>query len=127
VLEIRLILLYSIGVFQKSKEVRAMKDRRELYGETFINRTDSEEIVEPIKLSYYKVTHFGDSLEEESVTYGIEVVKEQRENDIAMKETKEVENRISKEAQAEALLEILKMHKVTPVGLQDVLDDFKRA
>jgi len=104
-----------------------MKNRKELYGETFINETDSEEITNPIKLSYYKVYHFEDTLEEEAVSYGIEVVKEQNHNNIATTETKELQNTITKEEQANALLELLKLNKVTPISLQDVLEDFEKA
>lgn len=104
-----------------------MKNKKELYGETFINETDSEEIIEPIKLSYYKVFHFEDTLEEEAVSYGVEVVKQQNNNNIAMMETKEIENKIAKEEEADALLELLKINKVTPVSLQDVLEDLEKA
>lgn len=104
-----------------------MTNRKELYGETFINHDDSSEIVDPIKLSYYKVMHFENNLEEENVTYSIEVVKEQNDEDIAMTETKEVANRMAKEEQVNELLEMLKMYKVTPISLQDVLNDLEKA
>lgn len=104
-----------------------MKNKKELYGETFINEADSEEIIDPIKLSYYKIFHFEDTLEEEAVSYGVEVVKQQNNNNIAMMETKEIENKIAKEEEADALLELLKINKVTPVSLQDVLEDLEKA
>lgn len=104
-----------------------MTKRKELYGETFINTTDSEEILEPIKLSYYKIFHLEDTLQEDKVTYGIEIVKEHKDNNIAMTETKELEHRIAEEEHANALLELLKTYKVTPIGLQDVLEDFEKA
>ena len=103
-----------------------MTKRKTLYGETYINATDAEEIIDPIKLAYYKVFYMEDTLKEDSVCYSIEVVKEHESHQIAMTETKEISCKISNEEQVDALLALLKENKVTPIGLEDVLEDFEK-
>ncbi len=103
-----------------------MTNKKTLYGETYITQTDAEEITDPIKLAYYKVFHMEDTLNEDTVSYGIEVVKEHTSHHIAMTETKEIPYKIANEEQADALLALLKDNKVTPIGLEDVLEDLEK-
>ena len=73
----------------------------------------------PIKLEYYK------TFEEENVEtkYGIEIVKTEYLAGNVRIETKEISNIAKTEAEQEKILTLLKNNEVTPVGVEDVLQD----
>lgn len=87
----------------------------------FISREHLKEagIKYPIKLEYYKTS------EKENVEtkYGIEVVKtEYLENNVKV-ETKEIKNLTNSQEKQEKILTLLKNNEVTPVGVEDVLQE----
>ena len=77
------------------------------------------EIHYPIKLEYYKT-----SLEENvGPKYGIEIVKTEFIGGNINIESEEVQNIIDDEIEQNRILTILKNNEVTPVGLNDVLEE----
>lgn len=106
-----------------------MYNSKTYYGGTFLEKEDFEEesINRKIELEYYGIANKRNAyLEEESSLYGIEVVKkEYKEGEINI-EANCIEN-ISKNG--DKIIEIintLKRHKVTPVCLDEVLEDLLR-
>lgn len=73
----------------------------------------------PIKLEYYK------TLGEENVEakFGIEVVKKEYLNGDVIVETKEINNLIDSELRQNEILTILRNNEVTPIGVEDVLQE----
>ncbi len=73
----------------------------------------------PIKLEYFK-TFVKENVE---TKFGIEIVKTEFLEDRVNVETKEVANITSDEAKQNNILRILKNNEVTPIGLNDVLQE----
>lgn len=73
----------------------------------------------PIKLEYYK------TLEEENVEakFGIEVVKTEFFNGNVRVETKELKSITDNEEEQNRLLSILRNNEITPIGVDDVLQE----
>ena len=79
----------------------------------------------PIKLEYYKTTREESSkiARENENKYGIEIVKtEYREGNVRV-ETKEINNVANNIKDQEKILTLLRDNEVTPIGLEDVLED----
>ena len=87
----------------------------------FVSRKTLEEagIKYPIKLEYFK-TFVKENVE---TKFGIEIVKTEFLEDRVNVETKEVANITSDEAKQNNILRILKNNEVTPIGLNDVLQE----
>ena len=87
----------------------------------FISRDKLEEegIEYPIKLEYFKTSG------EENVgpKFGIEVVKTEYLNGNVRIETKEIRNVTNNISEQERILTLLKNNEVTPIGVEDVLQD----
>lgn len=84
------------------------------------NKLKEEEINHPIKLEYYKTM-----VEEENVAkqYGIEIVKtEYIKGDIKV-ESSIKENITNNANEIDNILTVLRNNEVTPIGMQDVLDE----
>lgn len=105
-----------------------MDSYKQLYGETYLDCKDSEELSYGYKidLSYYK-TMYPLQVEEEQKIYGIEVIKKEwNQNQMLKTEKIEIENITNKEDEAERLLKLLKENKVTPITVTDVIDDIMK-
>ena len=79
----------------------------------------------PIKLEYYKTTREESSkiARENENKYGIEIVKtEYREGNVRV-ETKEINNVANNIKEQEKILTLLRDNEVTPIGVEDVLED----
>lgn len=82
-------------------------------------RLEEADIRYPIKLEYFKTYN----VENTKAKYGIEVVKtEYLEGNIRI-ETKEVKNITNNIEEAEQILTLLRNNEVTPVGVEDVLQE----
>ena len=96
------------------------------YGGKFIEKGKLERagIYYPIKLEYYKRL---DSKEQQEgkVDYGISIVKTEYIPDNTKIETKDIRNITQDEEKVEALLSICKKYEVTPIGIEDIIQDFK--
>ena len=79
-----------------------------------------EEIDYPIKLEYYKTIAIEENVE---AKYGIEIVKTEFKKGEVNVESNMVKNITNNVEEANKILAILRNNEVTPIGMQDVLDD----
>lgn len=96
------------------------------YGGTFLTDEDLKEAYKNsnINLEYYKIKLDENvNLNENINQYGIEIVK--KENNV-VEERKEVLNVTNDEKELNQLLEVLKKNKVTPVSLENILEDLNK-
>lgn len=100
-----------------------MKYLKKLYGKTMIDDSDLEEVCgdNSIELEYYQIES-----KTSSKPYGIEIVKKSINNDIMNIEDKMVENICNKEQDNNKLLEILMNYKVTPISVDDIIEDLSK-
>ena len=98
-----------------------MNNIKELYGEAIIDSRDSEElnIGERIKLEYYKIK----DLKSKNDIFGIEVVKTAYINEEIKVEKASIDKLTNDEKIENSILDILKRNEVTPVILEDVIED----
>jgi len=100
-----------------------------LYGWTALSYEDLLEsrTKNKIELEYYKLKNTKEKYNmvlEDSETYGIEIVKkEYLKNDELKIETSEVKNITNNENLLDKILNTLKVNKVTPISLEDVMYD----
>ena len=97
-------------------------------GSTFIKKERLQEagIYHPIKLEYYKIIHEDEIVKQEKAKYGMHIIKtEYKEPEI------EIENKIiphfsNDEKRTEEILKIMKENEVTPISVEEVLQDFSK-
>ena len=100
----------------------------------FISKEHLEEagIKYPIKLEYYKIardenvknTNQVKETENTKGKYGIEVVKtEYLDGNVKTKEVSDITNDIN---EADRILTLLRNNEVTPIGVEDVLEDLQK-
>ena len=100
----------------------------------FISKEHLEEagIKYPIKLEYYKIARdenvkntelLKDEFKENNRKYGIEVVKTEYLDGNVKIETAEVNNVTNDLNEANRILTLLRNNEVTPVGVEDVLEE----
>ena len=96
---------------------------KEFYGGASIDSNDAEYIMKKgkIELKYYKI--ISNIVGKKHRKYGIEVVKKCVSNNIVSEEKKEIFNCIDKEETADRILELLKINKVSPINVLDILED----
>lgn len=84
------------------------------------NKLKDEDIQYPIKLEYYKTIE-----KEENVKakYGIEIVKTEYIEGNVNIESKRLDNVVDSLEEIDRILTILRDNEVTPIGMQDVLED----
>lgn len=100
---------------------------KKFYGGVFINNKILKEagIYHPIKLEYYKNINEQEKKNTMDSRFGISVVKTEYINKEIKIEEKEIKYLTNDEIKADYLLNVLKQNYVTPVGLDDILNDFK--
>ena len=81
-------------------------------------RDDSKQY--PMKLEYYKTIVSGENVE---AKYGIEIVKTEFINGSVNVESNKFDNITSNVNEADKILTVLRNNKVTPIGMQDVLEE----
>ena len=96
---------------------------KEFYGGASINSNDAEYIMKKgkVELKYYKI--ISNLVGKKHKKYGIEVVKKCINDNIISEEKKEIFNCIEKEETADRVLELLKINKVSPINVVDILED----
>lgn len=97
---------------------------RTFFSSTFIKKETLKEagIYHPIKLEYYKIIH-EDGMIQEKAKFGIHVVKTEYKKDKVKVENKEIPNLVNDEKRVEEILNMLKENEVTPIGVEDILND----
>lgn len=100
-----------------------MKYLKKLYGKTVIDNSDSEELPrnEKIELEYYQI-----SSKTSNKPYGIEIIKKKLKDDIMNIEEKIIRNICFKEQDSISLLGLLMKNKVTPILVDDVIEDLSK-
>ncbi len=83
-------------------------------------KLQAEGIEYPIKLEYYKTIAMEENVE---AKYGIEIVKTEYKKGEVNIESSTVNNVTNSVNEADRILTILRNNEVTPIGMQDVLDD----
>ena len=84
------------------------------------NRLLEEGIKYPVKIEYYKTITGKENVENK---YGIEIVKTEFKNGNINVESNEVPDITSNMNEADRILTLLRDNEVTPIAMQDVLDD----
>ena len=98
-----------------------MQYSRTYQGETFLEKKDLAEtnIKHKIRLEYYTIKETKDDTDK----YGIEVVKKQIKNNGIDMESSSINYISNSSKKVIEIINTLKKHKVTPIGLNDVLED----
>ena len=102
-----------------------MIDFKTCYGMTYFDENDLKEtqINHKVELEYYRTNICA----ENNFKYGIEICKKEYINDNVKVETNKIENITSSSDKVIEIINTLKRYKVTPVGLNDVLEDLLKA
>ena len=102
-----------------------METIKEFYGGTSLNSNDAEYVngKGKVELKYFKIITNIIGKKSKHTKYGIEVVKKCVHNNIVSEEKKEIFNCIEKEEVADRVLELLKVNKVSPINVVDILED----
>ncbi len=86
----------------------------------YINSSEHEGANYPIRLEYYKTVENKENVE---AKYGVEIVITEFINGKINVESKMIENVSSNEFEVDKFLTILRDNQVTPIGIQDALDE----
>ena len=103
-----------------------MKNSTIYYGATFLDEKDLVEtnITNNIELEYYRTENCKTNiLKKEKTSYGIEIIKREYILDDVKVEKSRLEDISTNAKKVINIIESLRMHKVTPIGLQDVVCD----
>lgn len=100
-----------------------MHNLRTFFGKTTINNEDAEQAnFDRMYLEYYKNVNEREIKKDEK-PYGVTIIKKTQIGKILEIEEKEVENILNRENDVDNILKLLVEYKVTPIGLDDVLQD----
>ena len=102
-----------------------MEYHKTCYGMAYFDENDLKEtkINHRIKLEYYKT----DRVSEDECEYGIEIQKKEYINDSIIIESNNMDNISNSSDKVIEIINTLKKYKVTPIGLNDVLEDLLKA
>lgn len=98
-----------------------MGNSKTCYGMTYFDEKDLKEtkINHRIELEYYRTKENT----KDDFKYGIEIRKKEYINDSITEESNNIKNITNSSDKVIEIINTLKQHKVTPVGLNDVLED----
>lgn len=100
-----------------------MHNLRTFFGKTTINNEDAEQAnFDGMYLEYYKNVNEREIKKDEK-PYGVTIIKKTQIGKILEIEEKEVKNILNRENDVDNILKLLVEYKVTPIGLDDVLQD----
>lgn len=100
-----------------------MHNLRTFFGKTTINNEDAEQAnFDRMYLEYYKNVNEREIKKDEK-SYGVTIIKKTQIGKILEIEEKEVKNILNRENDVDNILKLLVEYKVTPIGLDDVLQD----
>lgn len=100
-----------------------MHNLRTFFGKTTINNEDAEQAnFDRMYLEYYKNVNEREIKKDEK-PYGVTIIKKTQIGKILEIEEKEVKNILNRENDVDNILKLLVEYKVTPIGLNDVLQD----
>lgn len=100
-----------------------MHNLRTFFGKTTKNNEDAEQAnFDRMYLEYYKNVNEREIKKDEK-PYGVTIIKKTQIGKILEIEEKEVKNILNRENDVDNILKLLVEYKVTPIGLDDVLQD----
>ena len=100
-----------------------MHNLRTFFGKTTINNEDAEQAnFDRMYLEYYKNVNEREIKKDEK-PYGVTIIKKTQIGKILEIEEKELKNILNRENDVDNILKLLVEYKVTPIGLDDVLQD----
>lgn len=100
-----------------------MHNLRTFFGKTTINNEDAEQAnFDRMYLEYYKNVNEREIKKDEK-PYGVTIIKKTQIGKILEIEEKEVKNILNRENDVDNILKLLVEYKVTPIGLDDVLQN----
>lgn len=100
-----------------------MHNLRTFFGKTTINNEDAEQAnFDRMYLEYYKNVNEREIKKDEK-PYGVTIIKKTQIGKILEIEEKEVKNILNRKNDVDNILKLLVEYKVTPIGLDDVLQD----
>lgn len=100
-----------------------MNNLKTFFGKTTINNEEAEQAsFDRMYLEYYKNVDEKE-IKEDKKPYGITIIKKTQIGEVLEIEEKEVKNILNKENDVDNILKLLVEYKVTPIGLDDVLQD----
>lgn len=100
-----------------------MHNLRTFFGKTTINNEDAEQAnFDRMYLEYYKNVNEREIKKDEK-PYGVTIIKKTQIGKILEIEEKEVKNILNRENDVDNILKLLVEYKVTPIDLDDVLQD----
>ena len=101
---------------------------RTYFSSTFIEKEVLNEagIYYPIKLDYYKIINEEEINKQEKAKFGIHVVKTKYKQNDTKVENKKIPYVSDDEETIENILQILKENVVTPIAVEDILQDFTK-
>lgn len=102
-----------------------MNNSKTCYGMTYFDENDLKEtrINHRVELEYYRT----EEKVENGFKYGIEIRKKEYINDGITEESNNIEKISNSSDKVIEIINTLKEYKVTPIGLNDVLEDLLRA
>ena len=102
-----------------------LESSRTYYGGTFLNDEDLAEstLKHKIELEYYTIKTYNNEVNEEAKRYGIGIVKKEYEEENVKIESNNHNNISNNIYIVNELIDTLKRGKVTPIGLDDIMDD----
>lgn len=101
---------------------------RTFFSSTFIKKETLSEagIHYPIKLEYYKIINEDEIRKKGKAKFGINVVKTEYKQDKVKVENKKIQYVSNDEKKIEKILDTLKENEVTPIAVEDILNDFSK-
>ena len=98
-----------------------MNNSKTYYGMTYFDENDLKETKtnHRVELEYYTTKRNT----QEKIEYGIEILKKEYINDIITEESNNIESISNNSDKVIEIINTLKKYKVTPIGLDDVLED----
>lgn len=98
-----------------------MENSKTYYGMTYFDENDLKETVinHRVELEYYAIT----KRTNEEIKYGIEIQKKEYVNNNIEIEARNIDNISNSRDKVIEIISTLKKYKVTPTGLNDVLED----
>ena len=102
-----------------------MDNSKTYYGMTYFDENDLKETNanHRVELEYYSTR----SNTDDKIEYGIEILKKEYISDIITEESNNVESISNSSDKVIEIINTLKKYKVTPIGLNDVLEDLLKA
>lgn len=101
---------------------------RVFFGSTFMNKECLKEagINHPIKLEYYKVINEDEINKLNRTKFGINIVKTEYKKDNIKTENKLIKHLSNDEIEINQILDAFKENQVTPIIVEDILQDFSK-